>query len=61
MSGATLTPLTATAIFVAAVFFGYRYRATWKEEGPAWLLWVYGVLTAVGFLVLGFTPMDVSG
>ena len=58
MGAFILTPATATAIFVAACFFGYRYRSTWKAEGPRWLLWLYGVLTAAGLLVLGFTPLE---
>ena len=59
MGALPLTPALATAIFVIACCCGYRYRNTWKAEGPRWQLWLYGVLTAAGLLVLGFTPMDV--
>ncbi len=53
----TLTPLTATLIFVAACLSGHRYRKVWKAEGPSWQLWLFGLLTAAGFLVLGFIPL----
>ncbi|MEM9139601.1 MAG: hypothetical protein AAGB15_07185 [Pseudomonadota bacterium] len=53
-----LTPVTATAIFVVAVLSGYNYRRIWKAEGPAWQLWVFGVIAAGCLLVLGFVPLN---
>lgn len=54
----TLTPLTATIIFVLACLCGHRYRKVWKAEGPRWQLWLYGLLAATGLLVLGFIPLN---
>ena len=56
----TLTPPIATAIFVAAVVAGYGYRRVWKAEGPAWKLWIYGVIAGGCLLILGFVPMAVA-
>jgi|AP45_3_1055517.scaffolds.fasta_scaffold832947_1 multisubunit Na+/H+ antiporter MnhB subunit len=53
----TLTPVTATALFVVACLAGMRYRNIWKAEGPRSRLWLYGVIAAVALLVLGFVPM----
>jgi len=55
----TLTPLVATIIFVAACVFGYQYRRVWKAEGPRLQLWIFGVLTAAGLLILGFVPLAI--
>ncbi|MEM6760623.1 MAG: hypothetical protein AAF601_14190 [Pseudomonadota bacterium] len=57
----TLTPLTATLIFVVACLMGHSYRRVWKAEGPRWQLWVFGMLAACGLLVLGFVPMRAAG
>lgn len=57
MSELTLTPVTATIIFVVSCLMGYSYRRVWKAEGPRWQLWFYGVTAALGLLVLGFVPM----
>ncbi|WP_282602057.1 hypothetical protein [Paracoccus sp. PARArs4] len=57
MPDMTLTPVTATIIFVIACLAGYAYRRTWKTEGPAWKLWLFGTVAAVALLVLGFTPL----
>lgn len=54
----TLTPLTATIIFLLACLCGHRYRKVWKAEGPRWQLWLYGLLAATGLLVLGFIPLN---
>ncbi|WP_010137943.1 hypothetical protein [Oceanicola sp. S124] len=56
-----LTPLSATLIFVLACIAGYRYRRVWKAEGPRWQLWLFGLIAATGFLVLGFVPMATPG
>ena len=58
LSTLTLTPLSATIIFILAVVAGYRYRRVWKAEGPRWQAWVFGSVAAVCLLVLGFTPMQ---
>lgn len=58
LSTLTLTPLSATIIFILAVVAGYRYRRVWKTEGPRWQAWVFGCVAAVCLLVLGFTPMQ---
>lgn len=58
MANVTLTPLLATTIFVLACLCGYQYRRVWKQEGPRWQLWFFGVLTAAGLIVLGFVPLD---
>ncbi|MEM8774298.1 MAG: hypothetical protein AAGF53_04655 [Pseudomonadota bacterium] len=57
MEDATLSPAIATALFLIAIFSGYRYRRIWKAEGPTWQLWLFGVITATCFLVLAFTPV----
>lgn len=53
----TLTPVTATALFVVACLAGMRYRNVWKAEGPRSQLWFYGAVAAAALLVLGFVPM----
>ena len=53
----TLTPALATGLFVVAVLAGYRYRRTWKAEGPRWQLWVFGVIAALCLLTVGFLPI----
>ncbi|MBU2958992.1 hypothetical protein Q4511_08520 [Paracoccus sp. 1_MG-2023] len=58
MTELTLTPLIATIIFVIACIAGYAYRRTWKSEGPAWKLWLFGVIAAAALLTLGFTPLQ---
>ncbi|MEM7438334.1 MAG: hypothetical protein AAF393_01955 [Pseudomonadota bacterium] len=52
-----LKPLAATLIFVVAILAGYSYRRVWKNEGPRWQLWVFGVVAAVCLLTVGFTPV----
>lgn len=54
----TLTPLSATVIFVVAVMAGYSYRRVWKTEGPRWQLWVFGSLAAICLLTVGFLPLE---
>ena len=56
----TLTPVTATLIFLVACLAGYRYRRVWKAEGPSWQLWTFGLIAGGALLVLGFVPMAVS-
>ena len=53
----SLTPLTATAVFLVAVLAGYRYRRVWKTQGPAWQAWLYGSIAAACLLALGFIPL----
>ncbi len=56
----TLTPLTATAVFVLAVLAGYRYRRVWKTQGPAWQAWLFGSIAAACLLALGFVPLKIG-
>lgn len=60
MVALTLSSPVATVIFVLACFCGYQYRRVWKAEGPRYLLWIYGLLAAVGLLILGFVPLAVA-
>ncbi|MBE9637899.1 hypothetical protein [Salipiger mangrovisoli] len=53
----SLSPASATVLFVIACLAGYRYRSVWKAEGPRWQLWVFGLIAAVVLLVLGLTPL----
>ncbi|MAC79673.1 MAG: hypothetical protein CML66_16610 [Rhodobacteraceae bacterium] len=57
MSDLTLSPVSATLLFVIACFAGYRYRTVWKTEGPRRQLWLYGVIAALSLLTLGFLPV----
>lgn len=52
-----LSPLLATLIFSASCVAGYKYRRVWKAEGPTYQYWVFGIIAAVGLLVLAFVPM----
>ncbi|MGX9356155.1 hypothetical protein ACS3SW_13645 [Roseobacteraceae bacterium S113] len=49
----------ATVLFVLACLAGFQYRRVWKAEGPAWKLWVFGVVAGGCLLVLGFVPLEV--
>ncbi|MEM9012086.1 MAG: hypothetical protein AAGE18_12715 [Pseudomonadota bacterium] len=57
VGGLTLTPVSATALFVLAVIAGYRYRRVWKQQGPAWQAWLFGSVAAACLLALGFIPL----
>lgn len=57
MAELSLTPLSATAIFVVACLAGMAYRRTWVAEGPRWQLWVYGVAAAAGLATVAFLPV----
>jgi hypothetical protein len=57
LSELTLSPLIATVIFVLACLSGIQYRRVWKAEGPRWQLWLFGVLAALGLLIVGFVPL----
>jgi hypothetical protein len=54
---ASLSPTTATILFVIACMAGIQYRRTWKQEGPKWQLWLYGAVAAAGLLALAFLPL----
>lgn len=53
----SLTPISATCLFLVAVIAGYRYRSVWKTEGPAWQAWVFGSIAGLSLLALGFIPV----
>lgn len=57
----SLSPLIASALFVAAILAGYQYRKVWKSEGPAWKAWVFGVLAGGLFLAVALIPLSASG
>ncbi|MEM7520563.1 MAG: hypothetical protein AAF307_05945 [Pseudomonadota bacterium] len=59
MTELLLTPTLATSIFVLSCLAGYQYRRVWKNEGPTWQLWLFGVVAAVGLATLAFTPLAV--
>ncbi|MEM8802060.1 MAG: hypothetical protein AAFY06_00780 [Pseudomonadota bacterium] len=61
MSDLTLSPMAATLIFFATCLAGYSYRRVWKNEGPFYQYWVFGLAAAAGLLLLGFVPLDTSG
>ncbi|MEM7663743.1 MAG: hypothetical protein AAF292_15990 [Pseudomonadota bacterium] len=52
-----LSPMVATILFVIAVVAGYRYRANWKSEGPAWKAWLFGSIACVCLLTVGLVPL----
>lgn len=54
----TLSPTLATLIFCVTCLAGYRYRYVWKSEGPTYQYWVFGLIAAVGLLILGFIPIE---
>ncbi|MEC7764937.1 MAG: hypothetical protein VX874_23740 [Pseudomonadota bacterium] len=56
----TLTPITATILFVIACIAGYGYRRVWKAEGARWKLWAYGLVAAGLLLTLGFVPLTTA-
>ncbi|TCL09499.1 hypothetical protein BXY66_1548 [Shimia isoporae] len=58
MADFTLSPATATLIFVVAVLAGHRFRRIWKDEGPRWQLWVTGLLAAVCLLTVALLPLN---
>ncbi|MCH2096285.1 MAG: hypothetical protein MK160_14400 [Rhodobacteraceae bacterium] len=57
MPDISLTPALATVIFVLSCLCGHRFRRLWKDEGPQWQLWVFGLLAAAGLSILGFVPL----
>jgi len=56
----TLSPTSATLLFVIACLAGYRYRSVWKNEGPRLQLWTFGLIAAACLLSLGFVPLQVG-
>ncbi|RYH09759.1 hypothetical protein [Tropicimonas sp. IMCC6043] len=57
----SLTPLTATLLFLVLVFSGRAFRQTWKAQAPGWRLraWLYGTPALLGFLALALLPLQV--
>lgn len=56
-----LTPAVATILFILSCLSGHWYRRVWKSQGPRWQLWLFGSITTVGLLTLGFVPLSLSG
>lgn len=60
MAELALPPALAVVIFVLACVSGVQFRRVWKNEGSRVQLWLWGGLAAVGFLILGFVPLELS-
>lgn len=56
-----LTSPLATGLLILAALAGYQYRICWKNEGPAWKLWVFGLVAGLSLLTLGFVPLRAGG
>ena len=58
LASLTLTPLTATMLFLGMIFFGRAFRQNWKAQGPNWRLkaWIYAVPALVCFAIVAFVP-----
>ncbi|MEM0928898.1 MAG: hypothetical protein AAGI89_06360 [Pseudomonadota bacterium] len=59
LSALSLTPVSATIIFVLGVVAGYQYRRNWKVEGPAWKAWLFGSVAALCLITLAFVPLTI--
>nr|WP_247738852.1 MULTISPECIES: hypothetical protein [unclassified Shimia] len=53
-----LSPAVATVLFVLACLAGHRYRRVWKEEGPRWQLWLFGLVAASCLLLVALLPVS---
>nr|WP_247742718.1 hypothetical protein [Shimia sp. R9_1] len=53
-----LSPVVATVLFVLACLAGHRYRRVWKEEGPRWQLWLFGLVAASCLLLVALLPVS---
>ncbi|MEM1147805.1 MAG: hypothetical protein AAGA72_00905 [Pseudomonadota bacterium] len=56
----SLSPLIASALFVAAILSGYQYRKVWKREGPTWQAWLFGILAGGLLLIVALVPLSAS-
>ena len=56
----SLTPISASIIFLSMIFFGRAFRENWKAHEEGWVLrsWVFGVPAATAFLILAFVPLS---
>ncbi len=56
----TLTPLTATPLFLLLIFCGRAFRQNWKAQEAGWQkrAWLYGLPALAAFLALAFIPLD---
>lgn len=61
LSELTLTPISATLIFLVGCIAGYQYRRIWQADGPDWQLWLSGLTAAGAFLTVGFVPLSTAG
>ena len=55
----TINPIWATMLFVAAVVAGHLYRKNWKNEGPTWKLWLYGMIAGMLLMIVAFVPISI--
>ena len=53
-----LPPIAATALFTIAILAGHQFRRNWKNEGPAWKAWLFGVVAAGCFAAVAFVPLS---
>jgi hypothetical protein len=55
----SLTPVSASVIFLALIFFGRAFRQNWKAqtEGWVWRSWAYGIPAATSFFILALIPL----
>jgi hypothetical protein len=61
MNDLALTSPVATLILLVTCLAGYQYRRVWKNEGPRYQYWVFGLIAAAGILLLGFVPLQLPG
>lgn len=55
-----LSPWLATVLFVLACLAGHRYRRVWKEGGPRWQLWGFGLTAGICLLILALFPLSTN-
>ncbi|MEM9172535.1 MAG: hypothetical protein AAGA84_07510 [Pseudomonadota bacterium] len=58
-SDLTLTPTVALIVFVIAVWAGYRFRHVWKHGDSPAKTWAYGLIAAIGLLIVALVPMRI--
>lgn len=53
-----ITPFWATLLFVIAIIAGHLYRSNWKNEGPTWKLWLYGIISGTLLATIALIPIS---